>query len=295
VNETSEIGLYQTVFTEAVREYLDPGFIALDWLNNPRPELREIALHHHILHERLFERHRLTGLVSPKFFAKTGLTSSDVERWINENPGHEIYCFDGRPFVPYTNFNGIERGNLCHPGFGEGLRYVCQKIGFDLPVELGRQSIRQTVHCNYWCATPGFWERWGKDIVFPLLELIENDDHVAFRNTPYRSRTPVLLIAFIYERLISYYIQMKKIDAAMFPWPEDRILGLVWSPLMRSYLQRNMPWIDEVDRHGHWTQADRERLAEAVKQLSEISGHEAPAYDPVNFDLPARKPPRLVR
>jgi hypothetical protein len=99
---TPAIGIYQPFFNEAVRQYLDPGFIALDWLQNPDPPLRELALHRHILQSRLFERHELTGLFSPKFFSKTGLTSSDVKDWINQNPGHEVYCFDGRPYVSYA-------------------------------------------------------------------------------------------------------------------------------------------------------------------------------------------------
>ena len=103
------IGIYQPLFNEAIREYLDPGFITLDWLHNPSPELRELALHHHILQSRLFERHDLTGLLSPKFFSKTGLTSREVKDWIKQNPGHEIYCFDGRPFGPATRYNTVEQ------------------------------------------------------------------------------------------------------------------------------------------------------------------------------------------
>lgn len=285
------IGFYQPFFNEAVREYLDPGFIALDWTHNPRPELRELVLHAHILESRLFERHELTGLLSPKFFSKTGLTSREVKDWINDNPGHEIYCFEGRPFVPYTAFNSLERGNLRHSGFEDGIRDVCRTIGFDFPSEFGRESIRQTIHCNYWCATPQFWEKWGKDVVSPILKL-ESENHFAFRETPYRSKTPVFLIAFIYERMIGYYIRARGIDAAMFPWSEQRILGLNWPPLMRNYLQHNISWIDETDRGGHWTLRDREKLADAVNQIADIRGHEAPSYDLLNFDLPARKPPR---
>jgi len=289
--DRSEIAIYQPFFNEAVREYLDPGFIALDWLHNPRPELRELLLHHHILKSRVFERHELTGLVSPKFYSKTGLCSREVKNWILENPGHEIYCFEGRPFIPYTAYNNLERGKLLHPGFEEGMRYICSKIGLDLPSELDRQSIGQTIHCNYWCATPRFWERWGEEIVYPILKL-EGDHHFAFSETPYRSKTPVFLIAFIYERMISHFIQVKGIDAAMFPWSEGRILGLNWPPLMRNYLQHNIPWIDETDRRGQWTSKERERLADAAGQLAAISGYESPSYDLLNFDLPARKPPR---
>jgi hypothetical protein len=298
---TAPIGIYQPFFNEAVSQYLDPGFIALDWLQNPDPALRELALHHHILQSRLFERHKLTGLFSPKFFSKTGLTSSDVKDWINQNPGHEIYCFDGRPFVPYTFYNSIERGARSHPPDFEGrLRSVCSAIGFEFPVELGRQTTKQTIHCNFWCASPSFWERWGREIVFPIFRLPQSDAPLArkvFCETPYRSRTPVFLITFIYERIMSYYIQTKGIDAAMFPWSAERIIGLKCPPPMRDYLVHNLPWIDEIDRRDQWTPTDRAKLAaaydELISQASNMQAHEANVFDPLDFDLPARKPPIL--
>ena len=291
------IGIYQPLFNEALGEYLDPGFIALDWLHNPSPELRELALHRHILQSRLFERHDVTGVFSPKFFSKTCLASREVKDWINQNPGHEVYCIDGRPFVPYTSYNSIERAALSYPEFEDAMRRVCRAIGFELPVELGRQTNRQTIHCNFWCASPSFWERWRKEIVLPILGLVQTDPLLAsrvFRRTPYRSRTPVYLIVLIYEQIMSFYIQLKGIDAAMFPWTEQRILGLDWLPPMRDYLANNIRWIDEIDRRGRWTSDDRARLADAYTGLLgrvDIRLTGATAFDPNNPDLPARRPP----
>jgi hypothetical protein len=294
------ICIYQPLFNTAVGEYLDPGFTVLDWLHNPAPELREFVLHRHICQSRLFERHDLTGLFSPKFFSKTGLTSREVEHWIKQNPGQEVYCFNGRPFVPYTHYNTVERGFADDPEFEDVMRDVCRAIGFDLPSELGRQTNRQAVQCNFWCASPGFWERWCREIVSPIFELVQGDAVLArrvFCKTPYRSPIPVFLIVFIYERMMAYYLQVKAIDAAMFPWTAERILGLNWSPLMREYLVRNIPWVDELDRRGQWTTDDRVKLADAYDKLlgrANIRSHEADVSNPHYYDLPARKPPTEV-
>jgi hypothetical protein len=291
------MGIYQPLFNEAVREYLDPGFITLDWVHNPSPELRELALHDYIIQSRIFERHDLTGIVSPKFFSKTGLASREVKDWINQNPGHDVYCFDGRPFVPYTSYNSMERAALTHPGFEDGMRRVCRAIGFDLPVELGRQTNRQAIHCNFWCASPSFWERWSREIVLPIFGLVQSNPPLAntvFCKTPYRSPTPVFLIVFIYERIMGYYIQFKGINAAMFPWTPERILDVIQLSPMREYLARNIRWIDEIDRRGQWTRDDREKLTDVYGKLlsrADIRGHEANSFDPGNFDLPARKVP----
>jgi hypothetical protein len=295
VRTNPPIGIYQPLFNEAIREYLGPGFITLDWLHNPSPELRELALHHHILQSRIFERHNLTGIFSPKFFSKTGLTSREVKDWISQNPGHEIYCFNGRPFVPYTCYNSMEQAS--HPGFEDGMRRVCRAIGFDLPAESGRQTNRQTIYCNFWCASPSFWERWSREIVLPILGLVQSDPHLAsevFRKTPYHSPTPVFLIVFIYERIMSFYIQLKGIDAAIFPWTEERILDLDWLPPMRDYLANNIRWIDEMDRRGRWTSDDRAKLADAYIELLsrvDIRVNGATKFDPNNPDLPFRRPP----
>jgi len=295
----AKIGIYQPIFKESIRQYLDPGFIALNWLHNPSPELRELALHQHILRCRFYEKHELTGLFSPKFFAKTGLAAHVVKKWIDKNPGHALYCFDGRPFIPYTAYNSVERGALSHHDFEKGMRQVCRAIGLDLPVELGRQTNQQTIHCNFWCATPAFWQRWESEIVSPILALAQDNTFpvaAVFRKSPYRSPTPALLIVFIYERLMSYYIQIKGIDAVMYPWSAERILGLSLQPLMKDYLADNMPWIDEIDRRGQWTPADRSRLADTFNRLrssSDFRLHDA--SDLLDSDLPSRKPPTSER
>ena len=96
---------------------------------------------------------------------------------------------------------------------------------------------------------------------------------------------------------MSYYIQTKGIDAAMFPWSAERIIGLKCPPPMRDYLVHNLPWIDEIDRRDQWTPADRAKLAaaydELISQASNMQAHEANVFDPLDFDLPARKPPIL--
>jgi hypothetical protein len=103
------VGIYQPFHKRTLIERLDDGFIALDWLENPAPALRELALHRYIAIEEKYQRHSLTGLFSPKFFAKTNLSSRQVLAWIASNPGYDLYLIGGAPFMPYENYNGIER------------------------------------------------------------------------------------------------------------------------------------------------------------------------------------------
>src|SRR5476649_2687741 len=119
----SSIGIYQPFYKRALIERLDPGFIPLDWMSNPAPALRELALHRHIAVNRIYSGHQLTGLLSPKFFSKTRLRSQQVYDWISDNPGHDIYLINEAPYTSYASYNGIERSKInCHPAFESSMR-----------------------------------------------------------------------------------------------------------------------------------------------------------------------------
>ena len=74
------VGIYQPFYKPALIERLDSGFIPLDWLSNPAPAQRELALHHHVATRKIYSSHGLTGLLSPKFVAKTRLSSQAAVR-----------------------------------------------------------------------------------------------------------------------------------------------------------------------------------------------------------------------
>jgi hypothetical protein len=295
---SESIGIYQPLFHESVGPFLDPGFITLDWRHNPSPHLREFALHQHICEAEVYKDHGLTGLLSPKFFSKTGLRSHDVINWINANPGREVYCINGRPFAPYVSYNSIERAARLHPPDFEGrLRRLFSFLELDLPAELDRQTVQQTVLCNFWIATPSFWERWWREVVQPISMLAQSDETPArelFTETNHRSPTSVFLVVFIYERVMSYYISIRAIEAAVFPFSKDQLFGLDYDPQMRRYLECMVPWIDEIDKSGNWRYQERAKLMDAYDQLvcgnADIAAHEVKAFDPLNFDLPARAP-----
>ncbi len=291
------IGFYQPVFKEAVRSFLDPGFTALEWLHNPEPELRELALHLHLADARAFERHDLTGLLSPKFYSKTGLSSTRLTRWIGENPGYDLYGINGQPFVLYQAYNTIEQAAGCHgPDFEVKLRNLCAEIGLDLPTDFGRQNNLNALFCNYWCGTREFWTRWNRDVLKPLARVREQGSDLArglFSATSYASPTSVFLITFIYERLLSLYLASNKtIRYLAYPWKLQEIIDLPYHPRLKEYLIDVGPWVDELDRIGHWTAADRLRLRSLCASRIRPS-YTANGFDPLNFDLPS-SPDRLL-
>jgi hypothetical protein len=285
------IGIYQPFYKRALIERLDPGFIPLDWMSNPAPALRELALHRHIAVNRIYAGHQLTGLLSPKFFSKTGLRSQQVYDWISANPGHDIYLINGLPYLPYANYNLIERSTIVHhPSFESWARSLSSEIGLELPGKLPRQTNANLCVCNYWIASARFWEGLASEVIAPIFELIgrrkETDE--IFGHHKYPAPSPAYNVTIIYERLMDHYIAQKKINALYYPWNAQSVLSLDrYRPSIKAYLETMIPAVDRIDAAGPWSASDKTWLR---KQYAAVNMGDA-AYetlftDPIDFDLP---------
>jgi hypothetical protein len=288
------VGIYQPFFKASLIERLDPGFIALDWMSNPTPALRELALHKHIAVQNIYSRHQLTGLLSPKFFAKTNLHSQQVYDWIADNPGHDIYLINGGPYGPYTTYNSVERTKISQgPAFESWMRALCMTFGLELPEELPRQTNGNRCSCNYWIASPTFWENWNNEVIEPIFAMMDRckETDKIFAYAKYRGPTPVYNITFFYERLIDYYVARTKFRAIYYPWSEQSVLSLDYHPTVRVYLEEMIPLVDRIDAAGQWRDSDKAWLQQRFAGLS--SGGvivDTLAFDPADFDLPRSYP-----
>lgn len=283
------VGIYQPFYKPALIERLDPGFIPLDWLANPAPPLRELEIHRHIAAQQLYQRHELTGLFSPKFFAKTKLRSQEVRDWIANNPGHDVYLINAAPYVPYVNYNFVERGNTVHgAGFESRLRSCCGDIGFDLPEEFSRQTNANQCNCNCWIASAAFWTDWTRDVVAPIFELIAGRPEAwGIGESRYVTSSPVARIVYIYERLVDYYVAQKKIDAIYFAWNAPDLLLLNYHPAIKAHMKAVLRRVDRMDAAGRWSDGDRAWLQERYAALDiPNAAQEILSFDPVDYDLP---------
>jgi hypothetical protein len=298
------IGIYQPFYKPELVERLDDGFTALNWLSNPAPALREFALHRYIAQQKIYKRHQLSGVLSPKFFSKTGLLSSQIYSWLEDNPGRDLYLVNGMPFLPYQHFNGVERNYTQNPEFERHFRSLCAAIGFELPEEFPRQTNADFCGCSYWIGSPGFWEKWHADVIAPIGEIIDGDaetnELLAYYSYP--APTPVCVLTMLYERLVNYYVLQNKVKALYYPWTPKSILSLQCHPALRTYLEEMIPLVDGIDARGRWSEQEKNWLRErctAVRQEiginSEFSGFgpaETLSSDLTDFDLPRRYPRR---
>jgi hypothetical protein len=288
------VGIYQQFYKAGILERLDSGFIPLDWMSNPLPALREFALHHHIGTNKIYLKHQLTGLLSPKFYSKTKLTSQQVYDWISENPGYEIYLISGAPFVPYTQYYAIERNEIMHPpSFERRMRLLCGAIHLDVPEQFSRQTNRNLCSGNYWVATRDLWERWLEDVIGPIFALFNqrSEKDELFQYCNYAAPAPVYQMVFMYERMMDYYIARHQIKALYYPWTTERVLSLEYHPSIKRYLEEMAPEVDRIDARGAWNAEERLWLRKSYDAVRlRWTPDETLTADPVDFDLPRRYP-----
>jgi hypothetical protein len=143
--------------------------------------------------------------------------------------------------------------------------------------------------------------------VGPIFELIETHagNNQLLRYAKYPSRQPVLLLAFIYERLVDYYVSQRNINAIYYPWDAQSILSMDCHSVIKAYLREMIPLVDQIDARGSWSETEklwlRERYAAVTREiradarLRGFNASESLASDPVDFDLPSRYPARQAR
>ena len=202
---------YQLYYADEQRKFIKKPGIAIDCRRLPIPEEIADLYRENISFLHLWENnnslfHDLTGILSWKFSDKMLISLADVHKWINENPGYNVYIFN--PF-PY---NLIEFNNLwveaeaCHPdilSLAENLFSILK-----WPVELLGRPIpfQYTCYCNYWVADRFFWAAYMQFLAKVLNILNSNPafNQKVKRTTTYHEPTP--FAPFLLERMFSIYL-----------------------------------------------------------------------------------------
>lgn len=158
-----EIHLYQIAYSEATVQAIEPGYLVLDNLANPRPDWFEYwPMRQFLLNSELDER-AFYGIFSPKFGSKTGLSHAQavatVQAAVARSPVDAV-LFSPQPDMGAFFLNVFEQNELFDPGFLAASEAFFAHIG--MPVQLGSlvMDMRQIVFSNYFVARPDFWREW---------------------------------------------------------------------------------------------------------------------------------------
>ena len=238
-----------------------PGFESLDFRHNPRPELREFQIFDELYARGEHRSAEIVGAVSSRFLAKGLIDGHEVRRWIEANPGFDVYVTNPFPQYAYASFNNMERARITHRDPELGLRYqrVLNKAGVDLDMtDVGRQHNGNYGLNSYWFGSARFWDRFMLDLVLPVIRLTRGElgselHDFLYAPTPYwgvATHRPGNL-PFLIERATSLFIQREFAQSSLhYSHTRCQILACCVYPFERDIVRLFADEVDAWDRSG---------------------------------------------
>lgn len=230
--------IYQIHYSEPARAALDPDFIPLD-ATGQRADWYELGPIRRFLTENTLDPDARYGFLSPEFQQKTSLTGEQVHRFLADTPDD----VDVVTFSPYFSDgalfkNMFEQAEYCTPGITPTFEAV---IEFIAPGTQGKtvlenlvMSSAEAVYCNYFVATPRFWQSWLAvcEAIFRAAEA--NDSALArLLNAPTGHLSQVPARALVIERIASLLLsvspsawKVRPFDSMTIPDPDVSDAGL---------------------------------------------------------------------
>ena len=257
------IRLLQNCITPAHFASLIPGFEALDFRENPRPNCREFQVFEHVHQQRLHRESDLLGALSTRFQAKSRMDGHDVRRWIAGQPGQDVYVVNPLPQLSYANFNSNVRSAIIHrlPDFSNCCQRVLDKAGVPLEYEhIGRQHNGNYGLCSFWVGSPRFWDKLVSDLIAPVIKLSRSElgcelHDFLHRPLPYYGSSTHRPggLPFLLERATNMFIQAEFAQSSVFyRHTRQEVLDCCVFPFERDCVQQFGDAVDAWDAEGRY-------------------------------------------
>jgi hypothetical protein len=210
-----KIGIFQNYYTETQKALLDRSFLPHDGTNHPQLQFYEMYWIRQLYEWKIYQNYDYCGLVSWKFGQKTRIPGSKFLEFMHENPGYDVYFINPFPQLPYLFFNVWDCGEYYHPGLATKAQQLLNAVGHSYILEDSvRNSPKTLLYCNYWVASPPFWEEYFS-FLRPMLDHVTEE--MGSGNSDYTQLTnhgsglyPYL--PFIFERFFSFYLSNLRTD-----------------------------------------------------------------------------------
>lgn len=214
--------LYQIQYDEASKPSEASGFRAFDVRDNPEFLKREMA-HMMRFYDEIVSKGNdsdLYGLFSPKFNEKSGLSSADVMSFVEKNADADVCLFNPFPMAVYKNLNVWQQGEECQPNLIRLASQMFKAAGFDFdPASLHRNSVQNTVYCNYWVAKKSFFDGFIPFVRKMDQAINDMPDDVKseyFSDAKYISKA--CYYPFLFERLLSAFLYKNNGSHKVYPF-----------------------------------------------------------------------------
>jgi hypothetical protein len=217
--EEMAIRIHQIFYDDAQRSALDPAFIPYDNRDKPQPEWREYQVFRTAWLQGQCRAGDVTGFLSWKFAAKTGLRGVRFLQFIELNPGYDVYYVNPCRVEPRPFTNIWQQAEVHHPGIIGLAQRIFDSLGVTIDLASFEQPHEQVLFCNYWAGSRRFWDEYMafcEPVYHHILDgLDEADRRLIWSRADREIDAPYT--PFIMERLFSTLLALS---------PSIRALGL---------------------------------------------------------------------
>jgi hypothetical protein len=258
---SADVVAFQIVYRDGLVGSLDPAFLPVDGRGNSRQETREIGLFLRMFHTGLYRCAQFTGILSPKFNAKSRIQGAQFLEFIRQNPGYNVYFINPMPQNIYYSFNVWHHGELCHRGLMGLAEILFDRAGFDASLIVGPRDTNATaLFCSYWIGDEKFWNGYVPMII-RLMETLQ-DLPASLRERFFvldpKYPDPNSMAPFIFERTFSALLHSCP-DVKALAYPHARRDTLPYCNVFeREIVIAFGNVVDEIDQRQQYNSSDRE-------------------------------------
>jgi hypothetical protein len=259
----NHISIFQPFHDESAKQSIDPLAIPLDWLSNPRPELRETAVYFHLRNIQNQITGQYLGLFSPKYALKSIVPLKNFIAFAKDNPGYDVYFINPFPQIPYQAFNVWDQGEIFHPGLIESARQ-CFEAAAVLPSTCfdSRHDKKTALFCNFWIGTREFFN-FFVDKLASIVKFADTDTsfHQSLFKETIHDLAGAPLFPFIAERLFSSIMaESDSISRLAYEYESIQILDMGLPGMNATEFLELKSQVDGWDRAASWSKEKREFL-----------------------------------
>lgn len=211
--------------------------------------------------------HELTGVVSPKFVLKTGVSPAQFRAFAAAS-GSQICLANPGPQYAYCSLNVWTMGETSHAGLVECASRLLTAADIDLVIDTSeRHGPNVLCYSNFWVGPEVFWESYVGGVLDKLAKFIEaNPLHpavsAALVDTVHTTPTPYL--PFIVERLFTCFLSQRHIKVE--PMQLDT-LALCLYDFERDIVTAMQASVDEADAQPQFPSSTAALLNMTTKLL----------------------------
>ena len=252
------IGIHTICYAPGMAANVDPAFLPFDVSASPEVDRREIA---HMLSFWRQGRHKdyaVSGLLSPRFTEKTGMSGRSFIDFIKSNPGYDVWLVNPFPQYHYISFNIWEHGEFWHPGLSDRANTLLTAAGLNLDVRTQPRSRPETLlFSNCWAGTPAFWDRFMGDI--EALVMASSTLPTMLDLAPYHLDKPAPYFPFFFERYLTTFLtQNSDLRVCPMKYSFDDTIRRCGSEIGYVFLNDWGPIIDRWDQIGVYSDPQRQ-------------------------------------